>query len=607
MIEKINHYSMHGRTSVYDEEAMTALELASRTAGKVNELIDATDKKVTEQDEKIESFANEIQPRVDQAVEENINKGTFDKQIEKHIGDLEERVDNLLNNVPSGSTTMDAEVVDVRVGYDKKTHSSAGESVRHQMLSMARFMTFNGFNYDMKADELVKGELYSNSDGTISKGDTYYRSKYIYPCKEGAFFTFTPKTSASMNPYNYIACYDHNMRFIGFSRIASTNFGGSMPVNVTLAGTCFVGFSFNVDSTTATLEGVKIHHIENGLIDAIYEPFEKNNVNYAYYKNHWCGGGSATIGAVTNFDCVVFNVEGLKQIASTEGNLYNAIFIDINNMVVSKGETYTELSRGRLYDVPENAVICVMNLSTLSTRQGEKITNGVVSLIHKNGKGLNGKTVGCIGDSITWLDGQQGYDQTSPFEGWQDELRKRGAIVRTHAVSGAPYTFYLNDGDDNMIDSITGGDGLSHDIIDSDIVILFGGSNDIRLDAPIGEVPNQYESLPTGYYGQMTLVEAIAGIIGTCRDYGNEGRVFVVTPIPSSSDSRELEKHQRYNEAIKKIATACCTPLIDMYTLLGVQPHTNEWSFYYDNTHPNYKGMKRIGKIIANEILRVIE
>lgn len=40
MIEKLNHYSLTGPASVYDEEALTALELAGRTAQKVNEVID---------------------------------------------------------------------------------------------------------------------------------------------------------------------------------------------------------------------------------------------------------------------------------------------------------------------------------------------------------------------------------------------------------------------------------------------------------------------------------------------------------------------------------------------------------------------------------------
>ena len=54
MIDKIHHYSMNNPASVYDEEAMTALELAARTAGKVNECVDA----VNDGEQKNEEFRN---------------------------------------------------------------------------------------------------------------------------------------------------------------------------------------------------------------------------------------------------------------------------------------------------------------------------------------------------------------------------------------------------------------------------------------------------------------------------------------------------------------------------------------------------------------------
>lgn len=40
-IEPINHFSLSSHPSIYDEEAMTALELAGRTAGKTNECVEA--------------------------------------------------------------------------------------------------------------------------------------------------------------------------------------------------------------------------------------------------------------------------------------------------------------------------------------------------------------------------------------------------------------------------------------------------------------------------------------------------------------------------------------------------------------------------------------
>lgn len=122
MIDKLKHYSLTNPASVYDEEALTALELAGRTAAKVNECVDTVNKNT-----------KEIPSIVEKTVQEKIDDGTFDKAISEYTDDLEERVDHLLNNVPEGSTTMDAEVVDIRRGVNGKSYNSAGDAVRAQI------------------------------------------------------------------------------------------------------------------------------------------------------------------------------------------------------------------------------------------------------------------------------------------------------------------------------------------------------------------------------------------------------------------------------------------------------------------------------------------
>ena len=51
MLEKIPHYALTSSASIYDEEALTALELAGRTAHKVNECVEAVNDHKTETDE----------------------------------------------------------------------------------------------------------------------------------------------------------------------------------------------------------------------------------------------------------------------------------------------------------------------------------------------------------------------------------------------------------------------------------------------------------------------------------------------------------------------------------------------------------------------------
>ena len=76
MVKPIHHYSMENPASVYDEEALTALELAARTAGKVNECVEAFNKHETETHETITKFKGEVNEHLedqDQEIDDAVN------------------------------------------------------------------------------------------------------------------------------------------------------------------------------------------------------------------------------------------------------------------------------------------------------------------------------------------------------------------------------------------------------------------------------------------------------------------------------------------------------------------------------------------------------
>ncbi len=191
MVNRIGHYALENPASIYDEEALTALELAGRTAQKVNECVDEV---------------NTIPAKITDEVQNQIDNGTFEDQINRYAGDLKKqvsdtkaylseqvndckdtvteqvnncldtvtdqvsealrimneeldaqearldsdyetlessvgtRLDNLLGKVTTGSTSMDSEVIDIRAGVDGKTYTNAGTAVRTGLTRVNQIM-----------------------------------------------------------------------------------------------------------------------------------------------------------------------------------------------------------------------------------------------------------------------------------------------------------------------------------------------------------------------------------------------------------------------------------------------------------------------------------
>ena len=152
MIEKLNqHFSFTNPASIHDEEALTALELAGRQGSKINEIIvdqnalrKETNDHLTEQDKAIEKMNTVTMPaKVTTEVQKRIDNGDFDDAINIYAGDLEGRVNNLLESVPEGGTTMDAEVIDGRVGVNGRVFPNIGEAIRGQMNNIPVEVVYN--------------------------------------------------------------------------------------------------------------------------------------------------------------------------------------------------------------------------------------------------------------------------------------------------------------------------------------------------------------------------------------------------------------------------------------------------------------------------------
>lgn len=129
MVKEMNpHYSIENTATIFDEEAMTSLQLAGRTVGKVNELVKAFNQLDADTASRLAGIPEDVK----QEVQRHIDNGEFAQAIDAYVGGLQAQVDNLLGAVSAGSvsTALDAELVDIRHDSNGINWKTAGEAVR---------------------------------------------------------------------------------------------------------------------------------------------------------------------------------------------------------------------------------------------------------------------------------------------------------------------------------------------------------------------------------------------------------------------------------------------------------------------------------------------
>lgn len=213
MIEPMNrHYSMTNPASVYNEEALTSLELAARTASKVNECVEAfnehekeTDVKLLEQTQYIDNMNNVVMPKkVKAEVQKQIDDGTFDSQIDKNIKDFTDEymgkmedltksindthytmyseLNEIFQNTTAGSTTLDAEIYDARVSYKAGVQNfpKIGDNIRSlgaelKEIRSGAYNIFHDLSWTKDSYISSKGLITVGSGSTVTPWMTAHR------------------------------------------------------------------------------------------------------------------------------------------------------------------------------------------------------------------------------------------------------------------------------------------------------------------------------------------------------------------------------------------------------------------------------------------------
>lgn len=258
MIDKINpHYSFENPASVYDEEALTALELAGRTASKTNEVVEdqnnlrketaehltAQDKEIAENIERQDKYIQDNITRQDATIKQkldvtmpslvvnevnsHIRNGDFDNAIDEYAGELTDRLDNLLNSTPEGSTTMDAEIIDGRLGSDGVDYDNIGNAIRNNDRRLLNYIkTIRDFILSFNTDDFEKITAtfepgwYNHNTQQIQDATLPNKHTNYIPVLPGELFVITTEAGYQANG---VIFFNHHYNVVGTAIIPNSS------------------------------------------------------------------------------------------------------------------------------------------------------------------------------------------------------------------------------------------------------------------------------------------------------------------------------------------------------------------------------------------------
>lgn len=232
-----------------------------------------------------------------------------------------------------------------------------------------------------------------------------------------------------------------------------------------------------------------------------------------------------------------------------------------------------------------------------------------------------GKKYAALGDSITY-----GYIPRN-YEGYPGQLDSYAKL--TAQALGMTFVNYGYSGDTiAAVGDITNPMSVRYTQLpdDADLITVMGGTNDIRLGVPTGQMSDRTN---TTFYGALHVL-----LSGLYKKYyidqgvtvGKAKKIVVCTPIKlllSSASAQggtgTLRDMTAYCNAIKEVAAYYSFPVIDLYNLSGINPHLDEtlqgtetgYTGFYnpyitDGTHPTQEGQQMIANVLCGFLKTLI-
>lgn len=509
----------------------------------------------------------EINAKIDEMVESGEFLDTFDQLLPEIIEQWLE--DNITPTTPvvDATLTISGAAADAKVTGDRTTTND---------IRLNYIEHFNNPVEEIYCADIESG-YYSVNTGEKLDSAAFVRSKMLYPISAGFYYSVTGLQTRACT-------YDENKNFIGSvyfnSKTAYTH--TYIPENVKYIGLFLSSSATNTDY-------FELKRFTGSEVEVFEDPFEGN---FLYCPNYWCNA-NGVIQATSNLSMIgvmnpvagdryyVCNYADAQALCKdSEGGLLDVTKITVNPY-------------GQIIEIPNGAVVCYFNIYNNNTYEGRNNT-----YITK----ITGKKVLCIGDSVTWLDGHGPYGGAAHINGFQVALRKAGFEVFTKGCSGYPFAQGSHEQETEEVKYSIYNEivNLEYDVTGYDYIVIMGGLNDIMYNTPLGERITSYS---TDTFDSYTFNGAISGIIDYIRTNNPTVKIILCTTTKAEAVTRPFNKSILYENEIKYNAEFWSCKLCDVFTDMNVQPNYDNFDVYfYDNTHPNNKGMEIIGQLILNAV-----